>query len=100
MGDELVQAVLDDLEHAPIAAPLRATLALLRHVTRAPETVTAADVRAVLDAGATPQHVQDALDVAYAFNVITRLADTFEFEVGSPASFELGARMLLRRGYL
>jgi hypothetical protein len=37
--------------------------------------------------------------VAFAFNVITRLADTFNFEVGSPASFDAGARMLLSRGY-
>jgi hypothetical protein len=41
----------------------------------------------------------DALYVAFAFNVITRLADTFEFEVGARASFEAGAKHLLTRGY-
>ena len=35
----------------------------------------------------------------FAFNVITRLADTFEFEEGPPASFDAGARRLLGRGY-
>jgi hypothetical protein len=39
------------------------------------------------------------LNVGFAFNVITRLADTFEFEVGSPESFDAGARHLLGRGY-
>ena len=33
-----------------------------------------------------------ALHVGFAFNVITRLADTFEFEVGSRDAFDAGAR--------
>ena len=37
--------------------------------------------------------------VAFTFNVIDRLADTFEFHVGSDAMFEAGARHLLTRGY-
>jgi hypothetical protein len=99
MGSEIVQAVLDDVEHAPVAEPLRAVLVLLRKVTRAAEALTVDDMRAMLAAGATRAQVEEALLVAYAFNVITRLADTFEFEVGSPESFDVGARHLLRRGY-
>jgi hypothetical protein len=38
-------------------------------------------------------------DVAPAFNVINRLADTFGFAVGPPAAFASSARMLLKRGY-
>jgi alkylhydroperoxidase family enzyme len=91
--------VLADLESAPIGEPLRATLAFLRKVTLAHDTVTAADVRSLLALGVTRAQIADALDVGFAFNVITRLADTFEFEVGPPASFEAGARMLLGRGY-
>jgi hypothetical protein len=72
---------------------------LLGKVTRDPETVTADDMRALLAVGLTRDQIEDALDVAFAFNVITRVADTFNFEVGSPASFEAGAKMLLRRGY-
>jgi hypothetical protein len=71
----------------------------LGKVTRDPETVTADDMRALLAVGLTRDQIEDALDVAFAFNVITRVADTFNFEVGSPASFEAGAKMLLRRGY-
>ena len=94
-----MQAVLADLDRAPIAAPLRATLAFLRKVTLDHERVGTADVRALLEAGVTREEVEDALDVAFAFNVITRLADTFEFEVGSQASFDASAKMLLSRGY-
>ena len=38
-------------------------------------------------------------DRAVVFNVIDRLADTFEFHVGPDAAFEAGARHLLTRGY-
>jgi uncharacterized membrane protein len=72
---------------------------LLRKVTRDHENVTADDLRAVLATGVTRDEIEDALYVAFAFNVITRLADTFDFEVGSPASFDAGAKMLLTRGY-
>lgn len=99
LGADTVQAVLDDVEHAPIGEPLRATLQLLRKVTRAHGSVTVDDMRAVLAQGVTRAQIEDALLVAYAFNVITRLADTFAFEVGSAESFEVGARTLLSRGY-
>jgi hypothetical protein len=68
-------------------------------VTREHEAVTAADVRQLLALGVTRAQIEDALNVGFAFNVITRLADTFEFEVGPPAAFEMGAKMLLTRGY-
>lgn len=95
----MVSAVLTDLSTAPIAAALRATLELLGKVTRQHDAVSADDMRAVLAAGVTRAQIEDALNVCFAFNVITRLADTFEFEVGPPSSFDAGARMLLGRGY-
>jgi hypothetical protein len=94
-----VQAVLADPATAPIAEPLRATLLLLRKVTREHEQVTPDDMRRLLALDVTRAQIEDALDVCFAFNVITRLADTFEFEVGPRAAFDAGARMLLTRGY-
>jgi alkylhydroperoxidase family enzyme len=99
LGDELVESVLADLDRAPINEPLRATLAFLRKVTREHEAVTADDVRALLALGVSRAQIKDALNVGFAFNVITRLADTFQFEVGSRASFDASAKMLLGRGY-
>jgi len=94
-----VDAVLADVDRAPIAEPLRATLKFLGKVTREHQAVRADDVRALLALGVTRTQVEDALHVAFAFNVITRLADTFEFEVGPRAAFDAGARVLLSRGY-
>ena len=61
--------------------------------------MTADDVRRLLDLGVTRRQIEDALNVGFAFNVITRLADTFEFEVGPQAAFDAAAKMLLTRGY-
>jgi alkylhydroperoxidase family enzyme len=99
MGDGPVEAVLADLATAPIPEPLKKTLAFLKKVTQAHDQVTAADVKVLLDAGVSKQQVKDALNVAWCFNVITRLADTFQFEVGPRAAFDVGAKMLLTRGY-
>lgn len=99
LGEETVQAVLADVDRAPIGEPLRATLKFLRRMTREHEALTAADVRPLLALGVTPAQVEDAVNVAFAFNVITRLADTFCFEVGPRAAFDAGADRLLGRGY-
>ncbi len=94
-----MQAVLADLATAPIGEPLRAALGLLRKVTRDHAAVTAADIAPLLALGITRAQIEDALDVAFCFNVITRLADTFAFAIPSQASFETSAKMLLSRGY-
>jgi uncharacterized peroxidase-related enzyme len=92
-----VAAVLADLESAPVAEPLRATLRMLGKLTRG--KVGAEDMREVLAAGVSPQQVQDALAVCAAFNTTDRLADAFGFELLSPEGFEAGAKYLLKRGY-
>jgi uncharacterized peroxidase-related enzyme len=93
-----VAAVLADLDAAPIGEPLRATLRLLRKLTRE-HTVSADDMRAVLAAGVSPAEVEDALAVSFAFNVTARLAEAFGFAMATPAAFDSGAKYLLARGY-
>jgi uncharacterized peroxidase-related enzyme len=93
-----VAAVLADLDSAPVAEPLRATLRMLGKLTATGE-VSAADMRAVLAAGVSPQQAQDALAVCAAFNTTNRLADAFGFEILSPEDFQAGAKYLLKRGY-
>jgi AhpD family alkylhydroperoxidase len=93
-----VTAVLTDLESAPIAAPLKATLRMLGTLIRE-GTVDSAVMRDVLAAGVSPQQIRDALAVCTAFNITDRLADAFGFELLSPEGFESGAKYLLKRGY-
>jgi uncharacterized peroxidase-related enzyme len=94
----MVAAVLADLESAPIAEPLRATLRMLGRLT-AHGTLARDDMREVLDAGVTREQIEDALAVCAAFAVTDRLADAFGFEQLSPEGFAAGAKYLLKRGY-
>ncbi|HZH03316.1 MAG TPA: carboxymuconolactone decarboxylase family protein [Myxococcaceae bacterium] len=93
-----VAAVLSDLEAAPIGEPLRATLRMLRKLTRE-HAVDADDMKAVLAAGASRAQIEDALAVCFAFNTTNRLASAFRFHVPGPEAFEAGAKFLLARGY-
>jgi uncharacterized peroxidase-related enzyme len=94
----MVAAVLRDLETAPIEEPLRATLRMLRKLTRE-NTVNSSDMRAVLAAGVSREQIEDALAVCFAFNTTNRLADAFEFSMLEARGFEAGAKYLLTRGY-
>jgi uncharacterized peroxidase-related enzyme len=93
-----VAAVLADPDSAPIDEALRATLRMLGKLT-SEGTVSADDMRAVLAAGATPQQIEDALAVGFAFNTTARLANAFAFDMLTPEGFEAGAKYLLKRGY-
>jgi uncharacterized peroxidase-related enzyme len=95
---ERVTAVLADLDSAPIAEGLRATLEMLGKLTTV-GTLSADDVRAVLSAGVSHQQIEDALAVGFAFNTTDRLANAFAFEMLSQEGFEAGAKYLLKRGY-
>lgn len=97
-GGTKVAAVLSDLEAAPIEEPLRATLRMLRKLTRE-HAVTADDMRAVLSSGVSREQVKDALAVCFTFNITARLANTFGFTLASREAFEAGAKYLLARGY-
>jgi uncharacterized peroxidase-related enzyme len=96
--DARVSAVLRDLDSADLEQPLKATLRLLRKLTRE-RAVDVDDMRAVLAAGASREQVEDALAVCFAFNTTARLADAFGFSLASPKAFESGAKYLLTRGY-
>lgn len=98
-GDEAkVSAALADVETAALDEPLRATLLMLRKLTRE-RTVDANDMRRLLSAGVTREQIEDALAVGFAFGTINRLADAFAFAVPGPAAFAAGAKFLLARGY-
>ena len=93
-----VSAALSNLEAAPIEEPLRATLHMLRKLTRE-HTLDTDDMRAVLAAGVSRKQIEDALAVCFTFNTVDRLSRTFDFFVPDPKAFEAGAKFLLARGY-
>ena len=97
-GEKNVPEVLGDPGIAGVGEPLRATLLMLGKLTRE-HAVDADDMRAVLAAGASPEQIEDALAICFSFNVIGRLADSFDFSIPPPDAFTAGAKYLLSRGY-
>jgi uncharacterized peroxidase-related enzyme len=93
-----VSAVLANFETALIEEPLRATLRMIRKLSRE-HSVDADDMRAVLAAGVSREQIEDALAVCFAFSTMSRLADAFGFFLPGPKAFEAGAKYLLARGY-
>jgi alkylhydroperoxidase family enzyme len=97
----VTRRVLDDYTTAPIDEKLRATLGLLRKLTLEPEQLSADDVRPVLARGVSARAIEEAMYVAFLFNVYDRLSDTMGWEVPAldSGSYEASARHLLKRGY-
>ena len=93
--------MLDDYTTAPIDEKLRATLGLLKKMTLDHVNLGPEDVRTVMRAGASGQAIQDAIEVAFLFNVYDRLADAMGWDVPSRTSgyYQTAAKRLLTRGY-
>lgn len=99
MGTDKVAAALADWRTAPVDEKVRVMLGFLDKMTRTPEALTPADAAGLRAAGLSEEAIDDAIVVCAAFNLIARLADTFEFQLQTPAELESGARSLLQRGY-
>jgi alkylhydroperoxidase family enzyme len=80
---------------------LRATLGLLKKMTLEPEKLGPDDVRPVLALGVSRQAVQDAMHVAFLFNIYDRMADAMGWDVPAEGSavWQASAKRLLSRGY-
>jgi alkylhydroperoxidase family enzyme len=85
---DVVQAALNNWQTAPIDEKLRTTLGFLEKLTLTPEAVTPADLAPLYQAGVTEKGIEEAIYVCFLFNLIDRLADTFDFEIGSKNSFQ------------
>ena len=99
LGDEVVQAVCRDWRTAPVDEKVRAMLGFLETMTLRPETLTRDDADAVRAAGVGDEALVDAIHVGALFNMIVRLADSFEFVVLTPERERERAPARLERGY-
>jgi alkylhydroperoxidase family enzyme len=93
--------VLDDYTTAPIGEPLRATLGLLRKMTLDHDDLNADDIRAVMRTGVSKPAIQEALEVAFLFNIYDRMADAMGWDVPAVSTgfYRASAKRLLTRGY-
>jgi alkylhydroperoxidase family enzyme len=100
MGNEqLVEAVLEDWQRAPVNDKVRGMLGYLEKVTLYPENVGPADVVPLRAAGLSDGAISEALYVCFLLNVMDRLADAFDFEIPSPEQVRRIGRAAYKMGY-
>ena len=94
--------MLDDYLTAPIDEKLRLTLGLLKKMTLDHANLGPEDVRVVLKAGVSKDAIEDALEVAFLFNIYDRLADAMGWDVPplDGGYYQVAARRLLKHGYI
>ena len=93
--------MLDDYTTAPIDDRLRATLGLLKKMTLDHGGLGPDDVRAVMRAGVSKSAIEDAIEVAFLFNIYDRMADAMGWDVPPRGGgyYQVAARRLLKQGY-
>lgn len=99
-GWDTVDAVVADLDEAPISPKLRALLHIAGKVQQSGSAVTEADVAAARDLGATDVEIHDTVLIAAAFCMYNRYVDGLA--TWAPADreeyAEMGA-MIVEHGY-
>ncbi|MEX1369164.1 MAG: hypothetical protein AB1Z98_38910 [Nannocystaceae bacterium] len=96
---ELVAAVLDDYDSAPIDETLRAALRLLHTLTVQPQGLDVEDMDRARAAGLSDRAIVEAMHVGFVFNVIDRLADAFDFDLENPRDQARATGLMRRFGY-
>ena len=94
-----MEAILEDLESAPIDKRMKEMLRFLEKMTLRPEELSTEDAQSLREVGLSDAAIKDAIGVGFTFNLIDRLADSFSFEVPPADLFAKRAPKMLKRGY-
>jgi alkylhydroperoxidase family enzyme len=98
-GSDTLDDRLTTLDDADISPGARAVLPLLEKLTHQHDNLSAADFVQVREQGVSDEAINDALYVAYLFNIINRMADALRFEIGTQGDFDKSTKSILTRGY-
>ena len=99
LGEEVWQAVVGDWRTAPLSPELRAAFVFVEKLTLRPDELTAADADAARAGGVSDAALRDASTVCALFSMITRLADSFGWDVPDPERLRQRAPLMLEGGY-
>ena len=99
-GWDLVDAVRDDIDSAPITPKLRALLLIAGHVQEGGKAVTEADVAAARAVGATDVEIHDAVLIAAAFCMYNRYVDGLAtWAPEDRSTYDERGKMIVENGY-
>ncbi len=100
-GMTFVDQVKRDPQHAPISDKLRALLAIAAKVQAGGKSVTADDVAAAREQGATDTEIHDTVLIAAAFCMYNRYVDGLAtWAPTDPSAYAEMGRRIVDRGYL
>jgi len=95
-----VFAVWDDFESAPVNDRIKAALRLIVRFVDQPEDLGPADFHELRALGVRDEGIEEVLEVAALFNIVTRVADALEFHIPEWEDFKRGAERMLAHGYV
>ena len=100
-GMAVVDETKRDLEQAPVSAKLRALLAIAAKVQAGGKSVTADDVAAAREQGATDTEIHDTVLIAAAFCMYNRYVDGLAtWAPTDPEAYDEIGRRIVEHGYL
>jgi uncharacterized peroxidase-related enzyme len=94
---DTIQAILDNLDTAPIDNKTKLILAFIKKLTVSPSELTKADITPLLTEGLSKKAIEEAIHVCGTFNVMNRLADAFDFAFSSDP--KKTGKFLYKNGY-
>ena len=95
----LCDALLEDLETAPIDDKLRPLLAFVRKLTLTSSEMEKADADAVFAAGWDERALNDAILVTARMSFMNRLVEGYGFKPMDPETAKADAELRVRKGY-
>jgi uncharacterized peroxidase-related enzyme len=99
MDEDMVTAVMQDYQTAPVTEQIRAALGFLQKLTQSPEAVIAEDLEPMHAAGLTDEAIEELVQICFVFCTINRLADAFDFEIAEGTGRKRMGAMLYNLGY-
>lgn len=96
IDDGVIDALVADIDSAPIDEKLKPLLRYVAKLKNLPPMLTSADATAVYEAGWSERALYDAVQVAALFNFMNRIIEgtgvTFDYAANPPTQEELEAR--------
>ncbi|MEL6384635.1 MAG: peroxidase-related enzyme [Cyanobacteria bacterium J06626_18] len=99
IDSQLLEAMLQDLDTAPVGDRFRAVLALVQKLTLTPSKVTQGDIDAVAQAGWSERAIQDAIEVCALFSFMNRIVNGYGFETPDGQQMAAMAKGINTHGY-
>lgn len=94
--ESLIDAMMDNIETAPLPDNMRPLLAYVKKLTVLPAGMVSADAGAVYDAGWSERALYDAVQICALFNFMNRIIEgtgvTFDYSATPPNEDEIAAR--------